>query len=60
MSTDDQIFNFGLKPLFRNQENINLVKDAMFAATNEIGGTSYRSRHKKKNLCLQVKQAHLK
>jgi len=49
MSTDDQIFNFGLQPLFRNQENINLVKDAMFAATNEIGGTSYRSRHKDKN-----------
>ena len=38
MSTDDQIFNFGLQPLFRNQENI-----------NEIGGTSYRSRHKDKN-----------
>ena len=48
MSTDDQIFNFGLQPLFRNQENINLVKDAMFAATNEIGGTSYSSRHKNK------------
>jgi penicillin-binding protein 2 len=48
MSTDDQIFNFGLQPLFRNQENINLVKDAMFAATNEVGGTSYRSRYKKK------------
>ena len=37
-----------VKPLFRNQENINLVKDAMFAATNEIGGTSYGSRHKDK------------
>ena len=48
MSTDDQIFNFGLQPLFRNQENINLVKDAMFAATNEVGGTSYRSRLKTK------------
>ena len=48
MSTDDQIFNFDLKPLFRNQENINLVKDAMFAASNEIGGTSYRSRHRQK------------
>ena len=47
--TDDQIFNFGLQPLFRNQENINLVKDAMFAATNEVGGTSYRSRNKDKN-----------
>ena len=48
MSADDQIFNFGLQPLFRNQENINLVKDAMFAATNEVGGTSYRSRHTSK------------
>ena len=48
MSTDDQIYNFNLQPLFRNQENINLVKDAMFAATNEVGGTSYRSRHKER------------
>ena len=44
-SIDLQVFNFNLKPLFRNQENINFVKDAMFAATNEVGGTSYRSRH---------------
>jgi penicillin-binding protein 2 len=44
-SVDTQVFNFNLKPLFRNQENINFVKDAMFAATNEVGGTSYRSRH---------------
>ena len=48
MSVNDQIYNFNLKPLFRNQENINLVKDAMFAATNEVGGTSYRSRLKDK------------
>tara|TARA_B100001989_G_scaffold43730_1_gene27360 strand:+ start:287 stop:2221 length:1935 start_codon:yes stop_codon:yes gene_type:complete len=38
------VSNFRLKPLFRNQENINFVKDAMYAATNEIGGTSYASR----------------
>ena len=48
MSTADQIYNFDLQPLFRNQENINLVKEAMFAATNEVGGTSYRSRHNDK------------
>ena len=48
MSTVDQIYNFDLQPLFRNQENINLVKEAMFAATNEVGGTSYRSRHNDK------------
>ena len=40
--------NIGLKPLFRNKENINFVKDAMYAATNEPGGTSYRSRWKNK------------
>ena len=47
-SIDLQVFNFNLKPLFRNQENINFVKDAMFAATNEAGGTSYGSRHREK------------
>ena len=36
--------NFNLKPLFKNQENINLVKDAMFSSSNEPGGTSYRHR----------------
>ena len=30
--------------LFRNQENIKFVLDAMFASTNEVGGTSFRSR----------------
>ncbi len=42
---DMLVSNFDLKPLFRNQENINFVKDAMFAATNEAGGTSFRSRY---------------
>ena len=41
---DMLIENFKIKPLFRNQENINFVKDAMYAATNEVGGTSYGSR----------------
>ena len=36
--------NFNLKPLFKNQEHIHFVKDAMFASSNEPGGTSYRSR----------------
>ncbi len=44
LPTDLLVANFGLKPLFRNQENINFVKEAMYAATNEPGGTSYRSR----------------
>ena len=42
---DMLVSNFDLNPLFRNQENINFVKDAMFAATNEAGGTSFRSRY---------------
>jgi len=42
------VANFNLNPLFKNQENINFVKDAMFASTNEPGGTSYRSRLKDK------------
>ena len=48
LSTDLFVSNFNLKPLFRNQENINFVKEAMYAATNEAGGTSYRSRMNKK------------
>ena len=47
-TVDLQVFNFNLRPLFRNQENINFVKDAMFAASNEPGGTSYGSRHRDK------------
>ena len=48
LPVDLLISNFGLQPLFRNQENINFVKDAMYAATNEVGGTSYSSRNKEK------------
>ena len=36
--------NNSLKRLFRNQENIKFVLDAMYGATNEPMGTSYRSR----------------
>ena len=36
--------NFNLKPLFEDQKNINIVKDAMFSSSNEPGGTSYRHR----------------
>ena len=32
--------------LFRNPRNIKLVREAMFASTNEVGGTSYSSRIK--------------
>ena len=41
---DILVNNFNLKPLYKNQENINFIKEAMYASTNEPGGTSYRSR----------------
>jgi len=44
ITADLLIPNFSITPLFRNQENINFIKEAMYASTNEVGGTSYRSR----------------
>jgi penicillin-binding protein 2 len=44
LPADLLVSNFDLKPLFNNQENINLIKDAMFSSSNEPGGTSYRHR----------------
>tara|TARA_Y100000590_G_C15575528_1_gene960304 strand:+ start:37 stop:582 length:546 start_codon:yes stop_codon:yes gene_type:complete len=42
---EEGIQRFGkLKKLFRNQENIKFVLEAMYASTNEPQGTSYRSR----------------
>ena len=32
------------EPLFKNSKNIKLVREAMFASTNEVRGTSYSSR----------------
>jgi len=32
------------KPLFNKSKNIRIVQDAMFGSTNEVMGTSYRSR----------------
>jgi len=32
------------EPLFKNSKNIKLIRDAMFASTNEVRGTSYKSR----------------
>ena len=31
-------------PLYENSNNIKIIKDAMFGSTNEVMGTSYRSR----------------
>ena len=44
LPTDLLVSNFELKPLFKNQEHINLIKDAMYSSSNEPGGTSYRHR----------------
>ena len=44
LPADLLVANFNLKPLFKNQEHINLIKDAMFSSSNEPGGTSYRHR----------------
>ena len=32
------------EPLFKSSKNINIVREAMFASTNEVRGTSYSSR----------------
>ena len=37
-----------IEPLFRNSENVKFVLDALYGATNEPMGTSYRSRLTKK------------
>ena len=39
---EDQIDKF--VPLYKNSKNIKIVQDAMFASTNEVRGTSYKSR----------------
>ena len=44
LPADLLVSNFNLEPLFKNQEHINLVKDAMYSSSNEPGGTSYRHR----------------
>ena len=42
-SNDNNIFGFSnIKKLYRNQENIKFVLDALYGATNEPMGTSYR------------------
>jgi len=43
-----KIENSGLKKLFNNQENIKFILDALYGATNEPLGTSYRSRYTSK------------
>jgi penicillin-binding protein 2 len=44
----EQVLNFikrkKYEPLYRNPENVKLIRELMFASTNEIRGTSYSSR----------------
>jgi len=44
----EQLFSFlkekKYEPLYKNQENIKFIQNAMFASTNEVRGTSYSSR----------------
>ncbi len=47
IETSKKLLNFKedeYEPLFRNQENVKFVLEAMFASTNEVYGTSYSSR----------------
>ena len=47
-NNDTDIENKKLRKLYRNKENIKFVLDALYGATNEPLGTSYRSRLRKK------------
>ena len=47
LNTGADFFNIGdrkYQALYKNNENIKFVLEAMFSSTNEISGTSYRSR----------------
>ena len=46
----DKISTTSIEKLFRNPENIKFVLDALYGATNEPMGTSYRSRLFKENV----------
>ena len=41
---DKNIKNDKFEPLYKNAKNIKLVQEAMFSSTNEVRGTSYKSR----------------
>jgi len=43
---DEDIRTTKLTPLFRNQENVKFVLEALYGATNEPRGTSFSSRYK--------------
>ncbi len=41
---DDKNYDDKFTPLYKKSRNIKIVQDAMFSSTNELRGTSYRSR----------------
>ena len=43
MNSDDQYLD-KYKPLFKKSKNIEIIQNAMFSSTNEVRGTSYKSR----------------
>jgi len=47
MASETYLGNPNLKRLYKNQENIKFVLDALYGATNEPMGTSFRSRFTK-------------
>ena len=49
-----------IRRLFKKSKNIRLVREAMFASTNEVRGTSYKSRIEIQNINLRERQEHLK
>jgi len=50
INDDTNLDSSNLKKLYRNKENIKFVLDALYGATNEPMGTSYRSRLKNEYL----------
>ena len=44
VANDESQYEDKFTPLYKNSRNIKIVQDAMFSSTNEVRGTSYRSR----------------
>ncbi len=44
VANDDNQYADKFMPLFKKSRNIKIIQDAMFSSTNEVRGTSYRSR----------------
>ena len=44
VANDEKLYADKFTPLFKNSRNIKIIQDAMFSSTNEVRGTSYRSR----------------